>query len=85
MAMNESNIMQNSLDRQAETGFQKPLRLGIVYQEESGRGLTHPFFVLILDAFKQRAEEMGCEVTFINRRCMSGLRGLRCSPGEGAR
>ena len=66
MAMNESNITQNNTDIQAQTGFQKPLRLGIVYQEESGRGLTHPFFVLILDAFKQRAEEMGCEVTFIN-------------------
>ena len=55
MAMNESNITQNNTDIQAQTGFQKPLRLGIVYQEESGRGLTHPFFVLILDAFKQRA------------------------------
>ena len=24
--------------------------LGILYAEESGRGLTHPFFVLILNA-----------------------------------
>lgn len=41
-------------------------RLGIVYAEESGRGLTHPFFVLILDAFKSEAESRGCEITFIN-------------------
>jgi DNA-binding LacI/PurR family transcriptional regulator len=64
--MNENNLIQNCTDSQAESCFQKPLRLGILYQEESGRGLTHPFFVLILDAFKQRAEEMGCEITFIN-------------------
>lgn len=58
--------MLNSDDNRMEHGFQEPVRLGIIYQEESGRGLTHPFFVLILDAFKQRAEEMGCEITFIN-------------------
>ena len=45
---------------------QETTRLGILYQEESGRGLTHPFFVLILNAFKQTAEDAGCEITFIN-------------------
>ena len=29
--------------------------LGILYADESGRGLTHPFFVLILDAIKSEA------------------------------
>lgn len=43
-------------------------RLGVIYTEESGRGLTHPFFVLILDAFKREAEEHGCEITFLNSR-----------------
>lgn len=44
----------------------RPHSLGIIYAEESGRGLTHPFFVLILDAFKQEAEALGYDITFIN-------------------
>lgn len=40
--------------------------LGVVYEELSGRGLTHPFFVLILNAFKEEAEGRGYEMTFIN-------------------
>ncbi len=40
--------------------------LGVVYEEESGRGLTHPFFVLILNTFKEAAEARGYELTFIN-------------------
>ena len=72
--MKGRNMMQNSESRQTILDYQKPVRLGIIYQEESGRGLTHPFFVLILDAFKQKAEEMGCEVTFINNH-LAGRRG----------
>ncbi len=41
--------------------------LGILYQEESDKGLAHPFFVLILNAFKDEAEARGYDVTFINR------------------
>ena len=40
--------------------------LGVIYEEESGRGLTHPFFVRILNAFKEAAEARGYEITFIN-------------------
>ena len=40
--------------------------LGIIYKEESGRGLTHPFFSLILNAFKNEAEKQGFDITFIN-------------------
>ncbi len=64
--MNSSDGMQNSKTGQAGSDYQKPVRLGIIYEEESGRGLTHPFFVLILDAFKRKAEKEGCEITFIN-------------------
>ena len=35
-----------------------PHSLGIIYAEESGRGITHPFFVLILDAFKEEAAKL---------------------------
>ena len=40
--------------------------LGIIYAEESKRGLTHPFFILILDAFKKEAESLGYDITFIS-------------------
>ena len=45
----------------------KPRNLGIIYAEESSRGLAHPFFILILNAFKQEAEAHGCNITFIHR------------------
>lgn len=40
--------------------------LGILYAEESGRGLTHPFFVLILNAIKDEAAARGYDITFIH-------------------
>ena len=40
--------------------------LGIVYSEESGRGLTHPFFALILNAFKFEAEAHDYDIAFIS-------------------
>lgn len=50
-----------------ETGYvRKPHSLGIVYEEESSRGLTHPFFSLILNEFKQEAEAKGYDITFIH-------------------
>lgn len=39
--------------------------LGILYADESGRGLTHPFFVLILNALKSKAESLGYNIMFI--------------------
>ena len=50
-----------------ETGYRrKPHNLGVVYEEESSRGLTHPFFSLILNEFKKEAEAKGYEITFIH-------------------
>lgn len=54
--------------------------LGILYADESGRGLTHPFFVLILNAIKSEAASRGYDITFIHpregedcvERCRSG-------------
>ncbi len=40
--------------------------LGILYQEESEKGLTHPFFVLILNAFMEEAKAHGYDITFIH-------------------
>lgn len=41
--------------------------LGILFAEESNRGLTHPFFASVLNAFKIAAEAQGYDVCFINR------------------
>ena len=40
--------------------------LGILYAEESGRGLTHPFFVLILNAIRDEAASRGYDITFMH-------------------
>ena len=40
--------------------------LGLLYQEGSHKGLTHPFFVLVIDAFKNEAEARGYEIMFVN-------------------
>lgn len=42
--------------------------LGVLFKEESGRGITHPFFASILNAFKAEAEARGYDVTFLNDR-----------------
>lgn len=39
--------------------------LGILYADESQRGLTHPFFVLILNALMVEAEALGYNIVFI--------------------
>jgi DNA-binding LacI/PurR family transcriptional regulator len=38
--------------------------LGILFMDESEKGLTHPFFASVLNGFKIAAEARGYEVTF---------------------
>ena len=64
MRVNSSS--QHIADSPESGALQGERRIGIIYMEESGRGLTHPFFSLILDAFKKEAESRGCEITFLN-------------------
>lgn len=40
--------------------------IGILYEEESGSGLTHDFFASILESFKRTAELRGYDITFVN-------------------
>ena len=40
--------------------------LGVLFMDESAKGLTHPFFASVLNAFKIAAEQRGYDVTFIN-------------------
>lgn len=62
----EQVIRAGASDAAAEIP-EKPRRLGILYAEESGRGLTHPFFAPMLDAIKNEAEAHGYDISFINR------------------
>ncbi|MBR4456635.1 MAG: substrate-binding domain-containing protein [Solobacterium sp.] len=56
------------LEAAADAGYTaESRRLGIVYEEKSGKGLTHPFFVLILDAFHKEAEARGYTISFVRR------------------
>ena len=40
--------------------------LGIIFRDEKSIGITHPFFSVVLNAFKNEAEAHGYDVTFIN-------------------
>ena len=40
--------------------------LGVLFMDESQKGLTHPFFASVLNGFKIAAEARGYDVTFIN-------------------
>ena len=80
--------IQKIMEAADEAGYTgKPHNLGIVYAEESGRGLSHPFFVLVLDAFKQEAEAHGYDITFINHKvigeCLSFADRCRSSHLDG--
>ena len=46
--------------------------LGVLFMDESAKGLTHPFFASVLNAFKMAAEARGYDVTFINHRIGGG-------------
>ena len=44
----------------------KSLNLGLIFQDENARGLTHPFFAPLINAFKNEAEMRGYDITFLN-------------------
>ena len=46
-------------------------KIGILYAEESGRGLVHPFFAPILNAIKKEAEANGFCILFINHKLVT--------------
>ncbi len=52
--------------QKAEERVRAPRSLGIIYSEESSLGLTHPYFINILNAFKDEADAHGYDITFVN-------------------
>ena len=61
--------------------------LGILFMDESEKGLTHPFFASVLNGFKIAAEARGYDVTFINQRVgnqvLTWLEYCRCRKLDG--
>ena len=55
----------NAIARTLKTN--RSSNIGVLFQEESGQGLTHHFFASILNAFKSASEARGYDITFINR------------------
>ena len=53
-------------NRSEPTTKQQTYNLGMIFRDEKGQGLTHPFFAELLNSFKNEAESRGYDVTFIN-------------------
>ncbi|MGN1367436.1 MAG: LacI family DNA-binding transcriptional regulator [Aristaeellaceae bacterium] len=63
-AAKEIGYYPNAVARTLKTN--RSFNLGVLFQEEQGTGLTHPFFALVLQAFKTESEKHGYDITFIN-------------------
>lgn len=46
--------------------------LGVLFRDDNLSGLTHPFFSVVLEHFKQEAEQEGYDITFIGHHMGSG-------------
>ena len=54
----------NAAARALKTNESK--NLGVLYEEDSDKGLTHEYFSGVLQGFKNQAEKLGYDITFIN-------------------
>ena len=64
-AAKEIGYYPNAIARTLKTN--RSFNLGVLFQDDRGNGLTHPFFASVLQAFKSEAEKHGYDITFINR------------------
>lgn len=60
----EIGYFPNAIARTLKTN--RSYNIGVLFSEDNGSGLTHHFFVEMLDAFKTEAERRGYDITFIN-------------------
>lgn len=54
----------NAIARTLKTN--RSYNLGVLFEDESGKGLTHSFFAAILNAFRSASAARGYDITFIN-------------------
>lgn len=64
-AAKDMGYFPNSQARALKTN--RTFNLGVMFTDEAGKGLTHEFFVNVLNSFKTEAETLGYDITFINK------------------
>lgn len=62
----ELGYIPNSAARALKTS--RTYSFGLLFRENSKKGLAHEFFSLMLNGFKRRSEELGYDISFISRR-----------------
>lgn len=69
-AAEEMDYHPNAHARALKAG--RSYNIGVLFSDDSQSGLTHPFFSLVLESFKQEAERQGYDITFIGHRMGRG-------------
>lgn len=64
-AVEEMGYYPNSHARSLMT--KKSWTIGVVFMENLGVGIKHPFFNAVIESFKQRAEQFGYDMLFVSR------------------
>ncbi len=62
---NEMGYFPNAAARTLKTNHTK--NIGILFVDQTGVGLTHEYFAMILNNIKTKAESLGYDITFISR------------------
>ncbi len=62
----ELGYIPNAAARALKTS--RTYSFGLLFRENSKKGLAHEFFSLMLNGFKRRAEELGYDISFVSRR-----------------
>ncbi|GGF36185.1 LacI family transcriptional regulator [Halobacillus andaensis] len=64
-AVTEMGYYPNSSARSLTT--KKSWTLGVIFVEDLGIGMKHPFFSAVIESFKQNAEAQGYDIIFLSR------------------
>ena len=61
MCIRDSNMAARSMKTN------RTYNIGVLFVDERQSGLAHEYFSAVLDSFKVRVEQLGYDITFINR------------------
>lgn len=64
-AVEEMDYYPNSIARSLTT--KKSWTLGVIFIEDLGVGIKHPFFSAVIQSFKQRVESFGYDIIFLSQ------------------
>ncbi|MBM7094838.1 LacI family DNA-binding transcriptional regulator [Bacillus sp. H-16] len=64
-AVDEMGYYPNSIARSLTT--KKSWALGVIFVEDLGVGIKHPFFSAVIESFKQNVESLGYDIIFLSR------------------